>query len=87
MHAEQLELNLFGLSDEEIKLEEYDRRISKIEHGFGKVSRKLFYQIHEMNKLCESLRKENIELKEKLSKLYEDKNNCTYGQESYILNV
>lgn len=86
--AIQLELNFENKSEEEIKFLIMQKQIDEMNESMGKVRRKLFSQMGELNKRVDELLKENEDLKIILKEMRNEdkKTKWIYGQEGYLFN-
>lgn len=88
MNALQLEFNIKNETEFEIKIGNMQKQIDDMHESMGKVRRKLFSQMSELQKLCVLLQNENIELKNTLRELTNEKTEWIYdGQEGRLFDV
>jgi len=87
MNAVQLELNIDQWSEEDVKFKNMQIQIDAMNESMGKVRRKLFSQMGEMQKMCLAIKQENDILKERLNVVQNAKNEWTYGQGDCLFNV
>ena len=87
MNAIQLELNLKDESEVDVKLNIMNTQISSIDESMGKVRRKLFSQVGEIQKMCLELKKENELLKQAIMEMKNEKTDWTFGQEGTLFDV
>lgn len=87
MNAMQLEFNLKDESDVDVKLNIMSSHIASIDESMGKVRRKLFSQVCELNKLYLELKNENELLKQAIRELKNERTDWTFGQKGTLFDV
>jgi regulator of replication initiation timing len=87
MNAIQLEFNVKDESESEVKLNLMQKQINAMEESMGKVRRKLFSQVSEMQKLYLELKMENENLKGALKELKNEKTDWSFGQEDTLFSI
>lgn len=86
MSAIQLEFNIKEETDLEMKIRHMELQVACIEESFGKVRRKLFSQIGEIEKRCVALDIENQNLKSILTGKNYDNSPWIYGQNGRLFS-
>lgn len=87
MGAIQLELKLDDKTDLETKVRHMELQVAAMEESMGKVRRKLFAQMGEIQKLCVALYAENQHLKSIVTGKDSDKVEWIYGQNGCLFSV
>ena len=87
MTAIQLELNMNDANQDEIKIDFMQKQITAMEESMGKVRRKLFSQMGEMQKLCLELKIENETLRNMMKEIKNEKIKWIYGERDYLFDV
>ena len=87
MSAIQLEFNLKDESDIDVKLSIMQKQIVAMEESMGKVRRKMFSQLGEMQKICLEVKNENEILKEALRKMKNEEIDWTFGKQGTLFDV
>lgn len=87
MNAIQLEFNINNESDADIKFSLMKKQLDEMHESMGKVRRKLFSQMGEMQKLCLELKTENENLKQAIKEMRNDKTEWIYGQDGSLFDV
>lgn len=83
----QLELNFFNDNAEALKFQLMQKQIEAMHESNGKVRRKIFAKLGEMETLLSALQEENNELKAKVRELTNEKTEWVYGQGGYLFDV
>ena len=87
MRAIQLEFNLDNETDSEAKLSYMQKQIDDMHESMGKVRRKLFAQVGEIQKEHYALKQENVELKKTLKEMKGEKTEWIYAQGDSLFDV
>lgn len=87
MNAIQLEFNLINESESDIKLSCMQKQIDEMKESMGKVRRKLFSQMGEIQKLCLSLKTENEDLRSQLKELKNEKAQWIYNEKDSLFAI
>ncbi len=82
MNAIQLEFNFDNESD--LRFSQMEKQISEMNESMGKVRRKIFSEVGELKKLCQTIQEENEALKNQLKKLLNEKTNWEYGKDNLL---
>jgi cell division septum initiation protein DivIVA len=83
----QLEFSLEDKSDIEIKISHMQKELEAVRESADKVRKKLFSQMTEIHKLCLILQNENIDLKQKIGELKNEKTEFADGKRDCLFNV
>lgn len=87
MSTIQLELNIQGASDNDMKLDIMQKQIDSMNESMGKVRRKLFAEVGILKKSLLELANENQTLKNQFMKLEDKKTEWTYGQNGLLFDI
>lgn len=87
MHEIQLELNIDNFSRDDLRLQEMQKQIDSVCESMGKVRRKLFSEMSEMKKIISELQTQNIELREKLRQMSNERVEWDYRKEDCLFDI
>lgn len=87
MHEIQLELNIDNFSRDDLRLQEMQKQIDSVCESMGKVRRKLFSEMSEMKKIISELQTQNIELREKLRQMSNERVDWDYRKEDCLFDI
>lgn len=83
----QLELNLKGETDMELKISSMQKQLEDMHESMGKVRRKLFSEMGDLKKSFFDLQKENEKLKLCIKDRSHEKQEWSYKEEGCLFNV
>lgn len=85
MGSVQLEFNLDGKSDEDVRFSHIQKQVDEMSVSVGKVRKRLFAELSEVKKLCADLVHQNEALKKELADLKDQKTEWLYCQDGFLL--
>lgn len=87
MSAVQLEFNIENKTEIDMMAFLMQKQIDAMHESMGKVRKKLFSQMGELQKLCLSIQEENETIKKMLRELKNEKTHWIYAQENNLFDV
>lgn len=84
MNAIQLEFNLKNESESDYRISLIQQQIDQMNESMGKVRRKIFSELSEVKKLCQSLQEENESFKNALKELRNEKTEWDYDKNDLL---
>lgn len=87
MNAIQLEINFKNENESDYRISQMETQLNQMHESMGKVRRKIFSEVGELKKLCQSLKEENESLKIALKELLNEKNTWEYGKDNCLFKI
>ena len=87
MAAVQLEFSIFDETDTEVRIRQLQSQIDEMEESMGKVRRRLFYQLSEVQKICFNLQNENLELKKIIKEIKNETSDTILEEKSLFFTI
>ncbi len=81
----QLELNVLGEKDSAFFV--MQKQLESMNESLGKVRRKLFSEMSELKKICHKLECENVDLKNQLKELKNEKTDWSYKEGDCLFSM
>ena len=84
MNAIQLEFNIESVPEDEHRMSQMQKQIDDAVESMGKVRRRMFHELGAMKQAIAALQAENIELKQMVRKLTNQKIEWIYGEKEQL---
>lgn len=83
----QLEFNIIDENEDDVKISFLQKQIDKLNESMGKIRKKLFSQVTQLERLCFELKLENQELRKVIQCKQHEIIKWEYGQGEHLFSM